>query len=230
MGASRPRSRLVDLSRHPRSPWPHAGGRRRRRGADRAREAAALGVCRGDSRTRRAPLTRDDERKRADRRGRGARSRRACPQRGADAAVSDFGGHQRLRGDSPQVSLPGSPPDPIANQHRAAPRHYAGAPQLFQRAGVSRDRDADPDEIDPRRGARLSGAEPCPPRRVLRPAAVAADLQADPDDRGHGSLRAVRALLPRRGSTRRSTARVPRWISKCRLRGRKPSSRLSKAH
>ena len=44
--------------------------------------------------------------------------------------------------------------------------------------------------------------------RVLRAAAVAADLQADPDDRRHRSLLSDRPLLPRRGSARRSPARV----------------------
>ena len=38
------------------------------------------------------------------------------------------------------------------------------------------------DEVDARRRARLPGAEPRPPGGVLRAAAVAADLQADPDD------------------------------------------------
>ena len=58
-------------------------------------------------------------------------------------------------------------------------------------------------------GARdLPRAEPRAPGRVLRAAAVAADLQADPDDRGHGSLLPDRALLPRRGPARRPPARV----------------------
>ncbi len=46
------------------------------------------------------------------------------------------------------------------------------------------------------------------PGRVLRAAAVAADLQADPDDRRLRPLRADRALLPRRGAARGSPARI----------------------
>ena len=46
------------------------------------------------------------------------------------------------------------------------------------------------------------------PGRVLRAAAVAADLQADPDDRRHRPLLPDRALLPRRGPARRPAARV----------------------
>ena len=45
-------------------------------------------------------------------------------------------------------------------------------------------------------------------RGVLRAAAVAAALQADPDDRGHGPLRADLQVLPRRGPSRRPPARV----------------------
>ena len=44
--------------------------------------------------------------------------------------------------------------------------------------------------------------------RVLRAAAVAADLQADPDDFGIRQVLPDRPLLPRRGSARRSAARV----------------------
>ena len=64
------------------------------------------------------------------------------------------------------------------------------------------------DEVHARRRARLPGAEPRASGRVLRAAAVAAALQADPDDRGHGPLRADLQVLPRRGPARRSPARV----------------------
>ena len=74
--------------------------------------------------------------------------------------------------------------------------------------GFVGDRDADPRQEHARGRARLPGAEPRAPRRVLRAAAVAADLQADPDDRGHGSLLPDRAVLPRRGPARRPPARV----------------------
>ena len=55
---------------------------------------------------------------------------------------------------------------------------------------------------------RQPGAEPHPSRRVLRPAPVAATLQAVADDVGDGSLLPDRALLPRRGPARRPPARV----------------------
>src|SRR6266852_5117871 len=51
--------------------------------------------------------------------------------------------------------------------------------------------------------ARLSGAQPHPPRPVLRPAAIAANFQADPDDRRDGPLLPDRALFPRRRFSRR---------------------------
>jgi aspartyl-tRNA synthetase len=48
-------------------------------------------------------------------------------------------------------------------------------------------------------GARLPGAEPRQPRRILRLAAVAAALQADPHDFGARPILSDRPLLPRRG-------------------------------
>ena len=56
--------------------------------------------------------------------------------------------------------------------------------------------------------ARLPGPLAHPPRQLLRPAAVAAALQADPDGGGHGPLLPDRPLLPRRGQPRRPPARV----------------------
>ena len=87
--------------------------------------------------------------------------------------------------------------------------------QLLRRAGLPRDRDADADEVDAGRGARLPRAEPRPPGRVLRAAAVAADLQADPDDRRawtatsrSSSASATRICAPIASrSSRRSTSR-----------------------
>ena len=107
-----------------------------------------------------------------------------------------------------QVSLPRPAPAAAAAQHRPAPPHHDGDPQVLRRAGLLRDRDADPHEVHARRRARLPGAEPRASGRVLRAAAVAADLQADPDDRGLRSLRADCPLLPRRGAARRPAARV----------------------
>ena len=71
-----------------------------------------------------------------------------------------------------------------------------------------RNRDADAHALDARRRARLSGAEPRPSRAVLRAAAIAANLQADPDDLRHGPLFPDRALLPRRGFARRPPAGI----------------------
>ena len=156
----------------------------------------------------RAPLGRHDQPVAADRRGRGAREGSAHPQRGEDAAVLDRRRQERLGRDAAEVPLPRSAPAATAAQHRASPPHHDGAAEVLRRAGLLRDRDADPDQVDAGRRARLPGAEPRAPGRVLRAAAVAADLQADPDDRRLRPLRADRALLPRRGAARRSPARV----------------------
>ena len=79
---------------------------------------------------------------------------------------------------------------------------------LLPRAGLPRHRDADPDQVDSRRRARLSRAVARPSRRVLRPAAVAAALQAAAHDRRIREVHADRALLPRRGPARRPPAGV----------------------
>ena len=63
-------------------------------------------------------------------------------------------------------------------------------------------------EVHPRGRPRLPRALARPPRRVLRPAPVAPDLQADPDDLGLRQVLPDRALLPRRGPARRPPARV----------------------
>ena len=97
-----------------------------------------------------------------------------------------FGKTPTSRKNAAEVSLPRSAPATAAGQHRAAPPRLRWRSQLFQRAGLSRDRDADPDQVDARRGARLPRPQPRASGRILRVAAVAADLQADPDDRGHG--------------------------------------------
>ncbi len=79
---------------------------------------------------------------------------------------------------------------------------------LFRRARLHRRRNADARPQHARRGPRLSRAQPRPQRQVLRPAAVAAALQADPDDRRLRSLRAGGPLLSRRRPAGGSPARV----------------------
>ena len=95
-----------------------------------------------------------------------------------------------------------------AAQHRAAPPRVDGDPPYFDANGFWEIETPILAEVDAGRRARLPGAEPRAPGRVLRAAAVAADLQADPDDRRHRPLLSDRALLPRRGPARRSAARV----------------------
>ena len=63
-------------------------------------------------------------------------------------------------------------------------------------------------QLDARGRARLPGALARAPRQLLRPAAVAAALQAAPDGGGLRALHPDRPLLPRRGPARRPPARV----------------------
>ncbi len=69
-----------------------------------------------------------------------------------------------------------------AAQFPPAPRDHASHPREPQPAGLSRDRNAHPDQVHARGRERFPGAQPRASRGVLRVATVAADLQADPHD------------------------------------------------
>ena len=122
---------------------------------------------------------------------------RAVGRRGAAAP-----GHRRGRisgGDAAALPLPRSAPREAARQHHAALAGDQLDPPPHDRAGLHRVPDADPDRLQPRGRARLSGAEPAPSRQVLRAAAGAAAVQAAADGRRLRPLLPDRALLPRRG-------------------------------
>ena len=130
---------------------------------------------------------------------------RPVGRRGAAAAGR---GRGRLsRGYPP--SLPLSRPSARAapRQHRAAQPGDQLDPPADDRGRLHRVPDADPDRLQPRRRARLSGAEPGPSRQVLRAPAGAADVQAADHGRRLRPLFPDRALLPRRGRPRRPLAR-----------------------
>ena len=115
-----------------------------------------------------------------------------------------------------QVPLPRSAPAAAAAQHRPAP-----SKSRWQRGSISTTQGFLEIEtpiltqVDAGRRARLPRAEPRPPGRVLRAAAVAADLQADPDDRRASTATsrsraasATRTCAPIASpSSRRSTSR-----------------------
>ena len=162
----------------------------------------------GRVRRRPAAVARYREPEARHRRGRGPRARDPAAERSEDAAVPDRGRRPGVGRRAPQVPLPRSAPAAPAVQHGAAAPRVDRDPEILRRQRLLGDRDADPGQVDAGRRARLPGAEPRPPGRVLRAAAVAADLQADPDDRRHRPLLPDRALLPRRGSARRPAARV----------------------
>ena len=83
-----------------------------------------------------------------------------------------------------EIPLPRSAPREDARQHKAAPPRRHSGPPLPGRARLLRDRNADDDQDDSRRRARLHRAEPARRRELLRLAAVAADIQATADGRG----------------------------------------------
>ena len=135
----------------------------------------------------------------SDGRSRGPRDGSFDPEPLGDAAVPDRGRREGLRGPAAQVPLS----RPASSRHdaelRPAERRDVPDAEDPARGGLSRDRDPDPDEVDAGRRARLPRPGPGPPGRVLRAAAVAAALQADPDGLGDGAVLPDRALLPGRG-------------------------------
>ena len=151
--------------------------------------------------------------------------RAARPERLQSAAflARRYGAGQR-RG-APQVSLHRPAPARPASQHRTAPPGCHRHSRPSERAGLLRDRDALHDALHARRRARLPGAQPRVSGRILRVAAIAAAVQADPDDLGLRQVLPDRALLPRRRPACRPPAgvhtdrsgdqlrRVPRWSS-----------------
>jgi hypothetical protein len=77
-----------------------------------------------------------------------------------------------------------------------------------RRSRVPRRGDPDPGRLHPGGRPRHPGAEPAPAGSLLRPAAVAAAVQAVADDRRGRAVLPDRPLLPRRGLPRRPPARV----------------------
>ena len=115
---------------------------------------------------------------------------------------------RRRRGDAAQVPLPRSAPPGGAAEPDLPPSPRRHRAQLSRRAGLRRGRDADADAQHAGGGARLPGAEPRQPRQLLRAAAVAAALQADPHGGRLRPLLSDRQVLPRRGPARRPAAGV----------------------
>ena len=168
-----------------------------------------LRVGGGDRGERRAPRAGTDQPRPADRRGRGdRRARRSCSpaprrRRSRSTARPRRAEETRLRYRYLDLRRP-----ELQKNFVLRDRGDARDPQLLPRARLPRRRDADPHQVDPRGRARLPGPLARPPRQLLRPAAVAAALQAAPDG---GRLRALhpdRPLLPRRGPAGRPPARV----------------------
>ena len=132
----------------------------------------------------------------------------AHPELGEDAALRGGRRSERERRDAAALPLYRFAAHASAAEYRAAPPDFSGDSQNAGRAGVLRNRDAHADALDSGGRARLPGAQPDPSRAILRAAAIAADFQADPDDRGPGPLLSNRALLPGRGFARGPAAGV----------------------
>ena len=113
------------------------------------------------------------------------------------------------RGSAAEVSL--SRPAPAGDAADAAAAASTSSKSMrdyFDEHGFHRRRNADARPQHAGRRPRLPGAQPRAPRHVLRPAAVAAALQANPDGRRLRPLCAGRPLLPRRRPAGRPPAGV----------------------
>ena len=172
----------------------------------RAGRKAALRMGGADRRRGAQASRRDREPRDGDRPGRGLRARDRGARAGRRAAAAGVRRPALSRGHAAQVPLPRPPAREAARQHRAARQNCRFAAPAHEDPGIHRVPDADPDRLEPRRGARLPGAVAHPPRQVLRPAAGAAAVQAAADDGGLRPLLPDRAVLPRRGPARRPAA------------------------
>src|SRR4029453_5896923 len=140
--------------------------------------------------------------------GRCGAPRRSRPAPRRAPAVPAGGPHRRRRDPASPVPVsgpappggPARPRDPRPHQRQPAPG--AGRPR------VPGGRDAVPDQVAPRGGARLPGHHPPGPRPVLRPAPVPPAVQAAADGGRDRTLLPDRALLSRRGPAGRPAARV----------------------
>ena len=173
------------------------------RGAEDARFAARR-IGRHDRRRGRRARGRGGQRQARDRRYRGrGRQRSRSSRRAAElpmpvAGEADYPEEIRLKYRYLDLA-----PRAAARQHHAPLEGHLLDPPADDRAGLHRVPDPDPDRVEPRRRARLSGAEPGPSGQILRASAGAADVQAIADGRRLRPLFPDRALLPRRGCPRR---------------------------
>ncbi len=174
--------------------------------AEAVRSEFVLGV-RG---SRHGPAGRHGQPQARHGRHRGAGGRTQDLQRIAPLALPDRqrGSRRGRRDAAPEVPL---------SRHAASggargvpdPRpHLPGGAGLSARRGVHRGRDAVPHAVHSGGSPGLPRAEPASAGQLLRPASVAAALQAAPHGGGIRALLPDRALLPRRGSSPGPPARV----------------------
>ena len=105
-------------------------------------------------------------------------------------------GEQGERGIAPEISLPRFAPAGDGAQSSPAQQSRHGHAAIPGRTGISRNRNAAAVQIHARRRAGISGAEPRQPRAVLRTAAVAAAVQANPHGRRHRAVLSTGPLFP----------------------------------
>ena len=179
----------------------------------RGRRGPGPGALRVGGRGRgrgRAAASREGQPRAADRRDRGgAPSAPSSSSRSEPPPFALDGKTEAAEETAAALPLPRPAPRPeLQKNFLLRDRVTIAVRNYFHEHGLRRRRDADPHQVHAGGRARLPGAFARPPRQLLRPAAVAAAVQAAPDG---GRLRALhpdRPLLPRRGPAGRPPARV----------------------
>ncbi len=211
MGRPPPRPRRAHLPLHPGPQRPRPGRLRQGPLSGGGRRGGLAGSQRGRGRDRgagRAARRGPTQQGAPDRRGRGRGEESRVPGALRDAAVRRRGPDQRHRGAAPRVPVPRPAAPGDAQELRAARRDRLPRAEGPARPRIPRGRDSDADPLDPRGRPRLPGPVARAPRAVVRAAAVAPALQADPDDVGLREVLSARPLLPGRGPARRPAVRV----------------------
>jgi len=120
------------------------------------------------------------------------------PLRGAHARLPDRGRDRQPRGDPPQAPLPRPARPRMQRNIRLRHQVTMEVRRYLDEQGSTRSR-PHARQVHPGRGAGLPRALARAPRELLRAAAVAAAVQAAPDDLGVRQVLPGRPLLPGRG-------------------------------
>ena len=155
--------------------------------------------------SQRAPVEEPED---ADGRHRDSGDDASRAQRERNTAVHHRGQHRRRRRTAHEVPLSRPAPCVCAEKYGVAPQNDDSDAQLPRLARFHRGGNADSDWFNARRRTRFRRSEPNESRSVLCAAAVAPNAEAVADGVGFRPLFPDCKMLPRRGPSRRPSARI----------------------